>query len=299
MRELKTVLFICIFMFAGTASPYADNLISPPGNIRVATTCIKLRLGSKSKNLAEILDLIDKTANACNPDIIVLSESIFTRMNCGTVLSSADDTGNSEDLSGPVFEALKRKAVERKCFIAFNLNAPYENGTPAGVYNSNFIISPEGKIIGRYDKNRVPEGEINSGLSIGSGRPVFELTIRGMDVKVGMAICYDVAEEAYSAGEERVVKTLANKGAKIVLVSTIGDYTSKAVEDAKDNGIYMVVSGQDKYRGDDLGASAIIDPKGNVLMQFTDRTGMPGQPFEQMQYRKGEDGSFGYADIRL
>jgi len=111
--------------------------------------------------------------------------------------------------------------------------------------------------------------------------------------------CVKLADEAYAAGEERVVKTLANNGAIIVLVSTIVDYTSEAIQDAKDNGVYMVVSGQDKYREDNFGASAIIDSKGNVLTQFTDRTGRPNQTYEQMQYRKGEDGSLGYTDIEI
>jgi predicted amidohydrolase len=288
-----------ILMFASTALTYGDNLAIPPGNIRVATTCVKLRLGSKSSNLAEVLALIDKTADACKPDMIVLSESVFTRMNREGVSNSTEDAGNSEELSGPVFEALKRKAVERKCYIAFNLNAPGENENPKRFYNSNFIISPEGKIVGRYDKNRVPEGEIKMGLSLGAGRPVFDITIRGMKVKVGMAICFDLADVAYKEGEERVVKTLANQGAKIVLVSTIGDFTMEALKDAKDNGVYVVISGQDKYREDKLGASAIFDPEGKILSQFTDRTGITDQPFEQMLYRKGQDGSFGYADIKI
>ena len=276
-----------------------NNNTPPPGSIRVATTCVKLRLGSKSTNLTEILALIDKTADACQPDIIVLSESVFTRGNSGTVSNSTDDTGITEELTGPVFEALKRKAVERKCYIAFNLNAPRENETPRKFYNSNFIISPEGKMVGRYDKNRLPEGEIKSGLSEGTERPVFDLSIRGMKVKAGMAICFDLANEAYSEGEERVVKSLTKKGATLILVSTIGDFTSEAVRDAKDNGVYVVVSGQDKYREDDFGASAIIDPKGDVLVQFTDRTGLPNQPYEIMRYRKGVDGSFGFVDVKI
>jgi len=301
MNNLRMVLFFSIlplFLMSTVACSSGDNNGPPPGYIRVATTCVKLRLGSKSKNLEAILDLIDKTANDCKPDIIVLSESVFTRMNGGAVSNSSEDTGNSEALSGQVFEALKRKAVERKCFIAFNLNAPRENETE-GFFNSNFLISPEGKIAGRYDKNKLPEAEIKSGLSKGTERPVFDLTVREMAVKAGMAICYDLADEAYSEGEERVVKTLANKGATIVLVSTIGDFTSEAARDAKDNGIYVVVSGQDKYRTDDFGASAIIDPNGKALTQFTDRTGLPNQTFEDMQYRKGVDGTFGYADIKV
>ena len=302
MRKLRVLIILCaislIGMFAGTAVAAEGHLTPPPGKVRVATTCVKLRLGAKSTNLAEMLDLIDKTAMCCNPDIIVLSESIFTRMNREGV-STTNDTGNSEELEGPCFEALKRKAVERGCYIAFNLNAPHENETPKKFYNSNFLISPEGVIIGRYDKNKVPDAEIKAGLSTGEGRPVFELAVRGMKVKTGMAICYDLADKAYAEGEERVVKTLVDNGANLILVSTIGDFTAEAISAAKDNGVYIVVSGQDKYIDNSLGASAIIDPKGNTLVQFTDKTGFQNQPYEDMLYRKGEDGSFGYADIKI
>ena len=289
-------LLLVTGLFASTVFASGDHLTSPPGHIRVATTCIKLRLRTKSANLTEVLALIDKTANACKPDVLVLSESIFTRANPGGV-SITDNTGNSGTLTDPCIEALKRKAVVHGCFIAFNLNAPKENENPEKFYNSNFIISPEGKIIARYDKNKVPDAEIEAGLLIGAGRPVFDLTIRGMKVKVGMAICYDLATDAYTEGEERVVKTLANKGAQLILVSTIGDYTIEGIHDAKENGVYVIVSGQDKYRDNNLGASAIIDPKGNVLVQFTDHTGLPNQTYEEMQYKKGVDGSFGYKDI--
>jgi len=300
MYKMRIVLLLSVFALICTGMIFAcgDNQTSSPEKtIRVATTCVKLRLGSKSTNLTAISDLIDKTAKASQPDIIVLSESVFTRMNPEPVSNSTSDTGNAEELSGPVVEALKKKAIEHGCYLAFNLNAPYENESPRRFYNSNFIISPEGKIVGRYDKNKVPPAEIEMGLSIGSGRPVFDLTIKGMKVKVGMAICYDLAYDAYALGEERVANTLAKNGAFIVLVSTIGDFTSEALQDAKGYGIYMVVAGQDKYRDDGYGASAIIDPKGQILKQFTDRTGLPNQSFEQMLYRKGEDGSFAYADI--
>ena len=302
MKQLRVILFFCLLPFIGsftdTACANDDNLAPSPESIRVATTCVKLRLGSKSANLAAILDLIDKTADACKPDLIVLSESVFTRMNRGSLANSAEDTGNAEELSGPVFEALKRKAVERKCYLVFNLNAPRENETPKRYYNSNFIVSPEGRIVGRYDKNKVPKSEIEMGLVEGTERPVFNLSIKGKTVKVGMAICYDLADDPYKEGEERVSKTLTKNGAQIILVSTIGDFTREAVRDAKDNNIYVVISGQDKYREDDYGASAIIAPDGQILSQFTDRTGLPNQPIEQMRYRKGEDGSFGYADIK-
>ena len=267
--------------------------------IRLATTCVKLRLQSKSNNLGPILNLIDRAALEAAPDIIVISESIFTRMNPSGVRFAGIDGGGSEELGGPVFIAMQDKAKEHGMYIIFNINAPYEGPEVEDrlFYNSNFLVSPEGEIVGRYDKNMLPPDEINAGLTPSTERPVFDIEIRGHTITIGMPICYDLDRTAYGPDEERVTTTLVNNGAEIIFVPTIGDYTFEAVKDAIEYGVYFVVAGQDRYQNDPYEASAIIDLEGKLLVKFTDRTGLPGQSYEQMQYRPGEDGSFGYVDV--
>ena len=307
-----------------------------PGYIRVATTCVKLRLSSKSNNLREVLNLIDKTANACHPDVIVLSESILTRMNPGKVSEPDSDLGQSERVTGPCFAAIEAKAVQYGCYIVFNMNAPYEGEVPPKYYNSDFLISPAGEIVGRYDKNKVPLGELNDGLVPGTERPVFDINIRGMAWKVGMEICFDLdygidpdnnswgVAPAYQPGEERVSTTLAKEGAQLIFASSVGDFVHEAGMDAQNNGVYMVIAGQDKYRVElpdymNVGISAIIDPTGNALAQVTDRTGfarrVPPKPgdqvvksptgityglitYEELCYVYGQDGSYTFADLK-
>jgi len=269
--------------------------------VRVATTCVKMRLGSKSQNLVPILQLIDKAVEAGQPDILVLSESVFTRMNIHGIEDAALDTSIAEELDGPVFKELMARAAQHKIYIAFTIYAPGgdADAAPRAFFNSNFLLSPEGEIVGRYDKNKLPKSEAEAGCKPGTERPVFDISVDGKAVRVGMMNCYDFSLDGYCEGEERVAASLANKGAKILLGSSIGDYTSEAVSDAAANGVYVVMAGQDKYRENDYGASAIIDPKGGILVQFTDRTGYPGLDMDVMRYRPGQDGSYGYADIVL
>jgi len=293
-----------------TPAPVEEQTEEPPAaaavedefvDVVVAVTCVKLRLGSKLNNLFPVLEIIEETVAETNPDIVVLSESIFTRMNPDGLKDADKDTGKTEELGGPVFEAIAAKAMEHEIYIVFNVNAPYESKDEPGrlFYNSNFLVSPDGEIIGRYDKNKLPPDEITLGLTPGTERPVFDIEIRGKTVTVGMLICYDFAREAYAEGEVKVAQTLAESGASLILASSIGDYVYEAVIDAANGGVFIAVAGQDRYMNDDYAASAIIAPDGSVILQFTDRTGLPNQSYEQMQYRKGQDGSFESVALRL
>jgi predicted amidohydrolase len=287
----------------GHAAPGEQEPADEPFVIRVATTGVKLRLGNKNSNLEAILRLMDKAAESA-PDIIVLSESVFTRMNSAGFdrngIVNTGNTGHSELISGPVFTALKEKAVEYGSYIAFNINAPYGDDLSA-IYNSNFLISPEGEIVGRFDKNVLPGDEVRAGLARGFERPVFDIEINGRTVRVGMAICADFARDAYEYavdGEEYVAQTLAENGAEIILFSTIGDFKHEAVYYAERFGVYIVVAGQDKYLGTPYATSGVVGPGGEILLAFSDRTGLESR-WPEMQYRAGEDGSWGYADITI
>ena len=248
-----------------------------------------------------MLVLIDKAAKS-NPDIIVLSESLYTRGG-----DWEEHWPNvTEEVPGNCSNAIAEKANQYGCYIVFNLNAPDVDGV---FRNANFLMSPEGKIVGRYNKNKVPgsiydeDSEIWSGLVPDTERPVFDIDIRGMRWTVGMEVCWDLDPGAYKAGEERVSTTLANKGADLILISSIGDYTYEAMQDAKNENVYVVIAGQDKYRRDypnwrNTDMSAIIDPSGNILAQVTDRTADQSLEYEEMMYRYGQDGSYVCADIK-
>ena len=307
----KSIKKICIlvvaFMLIGNLTACSSN--GETFTVRVATTCVKLRLGSKSENLRYTLELLERTVAETNPDIVLLSESIFTRMNPQDI-NDFGDYGQAEAPGGPIFTAMQDAARQHGIYLIFNLNAPQENNSPPGIFNSSFLVNPQGEIIGRYDKNMLPPCEVEAGLIPGTERPVFTINVNGHDVVIGMVICYDVAYadrdyHPFDPGSERVVKTLADQGAQIIFNSTIGDFILESIQEGKRFGAWMVVAGQDEFRWDKqdygipMGVSGVSDPSGNARLIFSDRTADTRLPHEEMRFRPGEDGSFGYYDIRL
>ena len=250
---------------------------------RIATTSVKLRLQSKEANLVEILKLVDRTATGCSPDIIVLSESIYTRMN--------SNEEQHESIPGPITDALAQKCVQYNCYIVFNMNEMRNSKA----YNTNVILNRQGKIVGQYDKYFIAPKEDLSPTYIVAGTEFNVIqTEFGM---FGMEICYDLDP----VNNNDVTKGLKDNGAEIILSSTIGDYAFSAQKGAKDNNIWMVIAGQDSrfstITNIDQNASAIIDPKGNFIAGVTDRSCL-NTDWPEFQYRDG-DGSYAFADIDL
>jgi len=321
---LRFILFmavIIVFMFSTSCNRGgADGEDTLPARVyvtdynnsfvvRVATTCVKLRLGSKSENLMHILELLDRTVAETNPHIVLLSESIFTRMNpYGT--DNFGDYGRAEELGGLVFTAMQDAALRHGIYLIFNINAPQEGGNPAGIFNSSFLVNPRGEIIGRYDKNIIPGDERMDGIQSSEDRPVFTINVNGHDVVIGMVICYDVAYAGRIVhpmypGHVRIIQSMVDQGAQIIFNSTIGDYVIESVLEAEIFNVWIVIAGQDEHVWDKpnwnipLGVSGVIDPTGTPRLLFSDRTADTRLSFEEMQFRPGFDGSFGYYDIRL
>jgi len=55
------------------------------------------------------------------------------------------------------------------------------------LFNVAVLIAPDGKLIGKYRKVCLPDGEYDKGMSPGTDYPVFETRLG----KIGMMICYD------------------------------------------------------------------------------------------------------------
>lgn len=238
---------------------------------RVAVTCYRIYLPTRERKLAEILNMVDKTATGCSPDVIVLSESIYERG-----LGFGD-----ERIPGAYVEALKEKCVAYNCCIVANQFDKRDNGK---IYNTNVFLDRQGNIVAKYDKMRIPPSEEKVGVKAGEEYLVFETEFG----KAGMEICYDLN---YPEVAEEIVKN----GAEIIFASTIGDYSIEALQSAKSCKVFMAVAGSDKYRDNDLDPSIIINNKGEVIASVIDRTS-PNNP--DIEFQDG-DGSFCFADIDL
>jgi apolipoprotein N-acyltransferase len=142
--------------------------------------------------------------------------------------------------------------------------------------NSAFLLSPQGKILGRYDKvHLVPYGEyvplrkmfpfINK-LVIGvgdfrSGEGYNPLTMN--DHKLGVLICYEgIFPEASRAYKKMGADLLVNITNDAWFGSTSAPYQhlSMTVFRAVENRLYIV-------RSANTGISAIIDPTGRIVAQ--------------------------------
>jgi predicted amidohydrolase len=238
---------------------------------RVAVTCYRIYLPTRERKLDEILKMIDRTAEGCSPDVIVLSESVYER-GLGF---------NGERIPGRYVEALKAKCIKYNCCIVAN---QFDRRVDDKIYNTNVFLDRQGNIAARYDKLRIPPEEAKGGVIAGEEFLVFDTEFG----KVAMEICYDLQFPEVAEG-------LAKNGAEIIFVSTIGDYSIEAVNAAKDNNVFIAVAGQDKYRDNDYDPSIIVNNKGEVIASVIDRTSPHSRDIE---FQDG-DGSFCFADIDL
>ena len=257
IMALLTMIFI--FCCSCTQKPKTTTPSYP--DFKLATTFAKLRLGTKEANLVAVEQLIDETVAGCKndddgkgPDLILLSESIFSRGN-----SSGQQF---DETDGMLMQAMARKALEHNCYIAYNF---YEDRTSDGKkYNTNKIINRKGEVVGSYDKTRATNDDLNIGCTAGARD---ESNIKPIETEfgpIGMLICYDV-QDGLDDRQHDMMLLHAERGARLVLVSTIGDYCEETRDGGMAAGIWTAISGQDCYRGNDLYKSNITDPDGNCV----------------------------------
>jgi len=227
---------------------------------KLAVTYAKLRLGSKEANLRAIEDLIDETAAGClaedgrAPDMILLSESIYTRGN--------KKTAQFEETDGPLTRALAAKARRHSCRIVYNF---YELRSSDGKkYNVNKMLDRNGETVASYDKTFLPPGDIVFGCTAGSKGVDNVRPIETEFGPIGMLICYDAFEELGDRRHE-LFHLLAERGAKMVLVSSIGDYTPDTLRGGIAARVWTAHCGQDGYRNEGLFLSNITDPSGKCV----------------------------------
>lgn len=276
------------------------------GTVRVATTAISVRNETLDKNRKGWISVIDKAA-VVGPDVIVLSEGVYTR-GTGTATTSL-----GEAIDGDLFRSMSEKAKEYKVYLVYSF---FERvvGTPKddGLYNVAILLDRDGKIAGRYVKYKLPADEINMGATSGESMykagkktllesfPVFQ-TDFGI---VGLEVCYDMEYK-------EPTKELAKNGAQIIFAPSIGYFGKNYNYLAKENNVFLVVSGQDSYayttgfdgtvqnadNKDDI--SFIIGKSGEKLAGCRDITTDAASFEPWYNFDAKTCGSFTYTDIKL
>jgi predicted amidohydrolase len=124
------------------------------------------------------------------------------------------------------------------------------------IYNTAVLIGRDGQIIGKYRKLHLPLSEVEMGLLPGNEYGVFDVDFG----KIGIMTCYDQVFP-------ETARTLSLQGAEIIFVPTMGDEPLITRARARDNGVYVVVSG---YNGPE--SSRIINPMGDEICHVNSET---------------------------
>ncbi|MFC1562719.1 carbon-nitrogen hydrolase family protein [candidate division KSB1 bacterium] len=173
----------------------------------------------------------------------------------------------AEPIPGPYSKKFTQLARELGMYIITG----YEELRDGKVYNTCILLSPKGEIVGRYSKMHLQDWMVDSGINHGSNSGVFDISVRGTEIKVGIIICYDiqVPESARLAMVER---------ADILFVPYCTSDFSKEIHRwlfrirALENQFYLLrVNFASPYINGD---SMLIDPRGNVIFGSQTREGV-------------------------
>ncbi|OGQ52675.1 MAG: hypothetical protein A3I10_06140 [Deltaproteobacteria bacterium RIFCSPLOWO2_02_FULL_57_26] len=131
----------------------------------------------------------------------------------------------AETIPGEVTDRIGKKAKERGCYIAANL---YERDDewPGRLFNTSFIVSPEGKVILKYRKNNGPNN-LNT-LYTGPGDIYSEYVKRYgedsmfpvVDTEIGRLGCLTCTDVVFP----EVARCLALRGAEVLIHCTSEPY---------------------------------------------------------------------------
>lgn len=126
------------------------------------------------------------------------------------------------------------------------------------IYNVAVLLSPDGKLAGKYRKVTLPRGEVEMGVAPGHEYPVFETRFG----KVGLMVCYD-------GFFPEVARELSNRGAEVIAWPVAGCNPLLAAARACENHVYLVSS---TYTDVDLNwtITAIWNREGRVIAQAKD-----------------------------
>ena len=229
-------------------------------DLNLAITYGKLRLGSKEANLRAMEKMFDDTVAGCKqkdgipPDMLVFSEFHYNRGN--------KQNEQFEDTDGPLTHAMAKKARQYNCWAIFNY---LENRlADKKRYNTNKMMNRDGIIVASYDKTFLPPDDIRFGNTAGAKDETNVRPIQTEFGPIGMLICYDVQEDLGDRPYE-LICLLKERGARLVIVSSIGDYTPDTLKGGIQNKIWTAHCGQDSYREEKYFVSNIADPEGNFV----------------------------------
>lgn len=213
-------------------------------------------LGDLGATIRKIDEILNQVISA---DILVLPELCNSGYN---FMSYEQAWKTSEEIECSLFiQYLEDICKKNNFFIVSGFNERYRDV----LYNSAILVSPKG-YVGRYRKLHLFMNEKDFFKPGNEAPPLFDIG----GCKIGMLICFDwIFPEVW--------RTLALKGAEIICHPSnliLHGLAQRAIPiHALTNRIYIVTANRVGNEGNltFTGLSIVADPKGDILLQASDR----------------------------
>ncbi len=250
--------------------------------IKIAALQMESVIGDIEANHKKVVSLLEQNLTEFCPNIIVLPEVWTVGWDCTEFIKSAEDFKNSETL-----ELLKKLAKKYNCHI---LGGSFIEKDENEFFNTCPVISPEGKLIAKYQKNHLfSYYGCNEGSYVKRGENPKLINILG--IKIGLTICYDIRfPEIYRAYRKAGADLLVNMAAWPL--GREKHWLSLTQARAVENQCFMVALTQTGTLSDgskNLGHSLIYDFNGEILAEIIKKEGIITAEFdtkEMLDFRK-------------
>lgn len=259
----------------------AYQVITQPGNdqlIRVGIVQMNARVLDKEYNLTQAEELIRQAA--AEGAKIVLTPEVAVQGYPRVSLQPGESEYEprlvserkrileaAEPIPGPATSRFSALAQELGIWIIFGM----DENRGGKLFNTAVLMNPAGQIVGTYSKVHLQNWMTASGVQHGDHFPVWDINIGGVQVKVGIEICYDVQHPESTL-------ELALGGAEVVFIPYCTDDFSRPLlihlfeTTALENRLYIVRANYGEPRNS--GTSSIIDYEGTTLRQLDDQPGI-------------------------
>ncbi|MCL1796034.1 MAG: carbon-nitrogen hydrolase family protein, partial [Clostridia bacterium] len=209
----------------GSAVFFAPELFDakPPAQRmgRVVVTHFCPRPGDIPSRVKSLFDDI----RVCSPDLICLSEALFTRNAPPGSLRGA-----AEKVGGEVTSLMSELAAKHGAYVAGN----FLEADGDLVFNTSALFDRSGSLTGTYRKVHLPLAEVEYGTAPGGEYPVFSTDF----ARIGMMICWDAAFP-------ETARCLRLNGAELIVNARAGDFGKTDGARAVENGLWYAIAGTD------------------------------------------------------
>lgn len=219
-----------------------------PRKVRLAAAHLQPRAGRTAEEKRRQYAPLIARAAAQKADLIVLGETLTYY---GQPRGPAEV---AEPVPGPSTAYFAELARKHDIHIVAGL---YER-VGRLVYNTAVLLSPEGKVAGKFHKVTMPDGEVERGVTPGREYPVFETRFG----KLGIMICYD-------GFFPEVARELTKAGAEVIAWPVWGFNPELGRARAAENQVYVVSSTYEDVSSN-WGYTAVWDRAGRPAAQAKD-----------------------------